>query len=154
MKRSILLSTLLGLSLALFGLHSYAGKDGSQGKDCPSSTSIDATDARTQAALKGKTLVPAFPERGAESSIVQQADGSLLKVSTRDFLVYDTTSGKLLPMTAAVTCESTCNTSGSGSCSNTGCDAWSGGCSMHSCFGSGCSGGSCKKTSKVEEIAP
>lgn len=150
MKRSILLSAVLGLSITLFGLQSYAGKATPEGEDCPPSVYTDATDAQTQKALEGKTLVPAFPEQGAESSIVQQADGSFHKVSTRDFLVYDTASGQLLSMTASVTCESTCNTSGSGSCSNTGCDAWGGGCSSHSCFGTGCTGGSCKKTSTAE----
>lgn len=152
MKRSMLLSAVLGLSVALFGLQSYAGKNGSEGESCPPSTYSDATDARTQAALKGKTLVPAFPERGAETSIAQRADGAVVKVSTQDFLVYDKASGRLLPLRAAVTCTSTCNTSGSGSCTNSGCDVWGGGCSSHSCFGSGCTGGSCTKTSTAEEL--
>jgi hypothetical protein len=152
MKRSLLLSAVLGLSVALFGLYSYAGKDGTEGKVCPPSTFRDATDARTQAALKGKTLVPAFPERAPETNIVQQPSGLVLKTSTRDFLVYDKASGELLPLRAAVTCTSTCNTSGSGSCTNSGCDVFGDGCSSHSCFGSSCTGGSCTKTSTAEQL--
>jgi hypothetical protein len=153
MKASLVLSTLLGIAGAFFFVQANAGETKTEGAKCPPSTQVDATDRKTQDMLRGKTLVAAFPDQPAETSVSTDAKGVTMKRSTQHFLVYDAKSGRLEPMQAAVTCTSVCNNNG-GFCSNNGCDASSFGCSSHSCFGSGCTGGSCTKTSTAEQLEP
>jgi hypothetical protein len=153
MKVSVVLSLVIGIAGAVFFVQADAGNAGKEGASCPPSKYADVTDKKVQDMLRGKTLVAAFPEEPAQTKVVQGSKGVTLKISSQDFLVYDAKTGVLQPMRAAVTCSSTCKTSGFGSCSNLGCDATStGGCSSHSCFGSACDGGSCSKTSTAEVL--
>lgn len=154
MKASFVLSAVLGITSAFFFMQADAGEAKTEGTKCPPSTQVDATDKKTQDMLRGKTLVPAFPDESAETSVSTDAKGVTLKRSTQHFLVYDAKSGRLEPMSATVTCTSSCGTSGFGSCTNSGCDASSFGCSSHSCFGSSCTTGSCTKTSTAQQLEP
>lgn len=151
MKVSVVLSILIGFAGAMFFVQADAGNAAAGDAKCPPSKHIDATDQKTLESLRSKLLVAAFPQEPAETRVMQDSKGATLKVSSRDFLVYDSSTGKLQPMRAAVSCSSTCGTSGSGTCANIGCDATSsGGCTSHSCFGGSCTSGSCTKTSTVE----
>ncbi len=153
MKASILLSAVLGLAGAVFFLHASAGDVAAPGASCPPSKYVDATNPQTQAALRGKVLKPAFPDRPAETQVVQDGNGVIRKISRQEFVAYDAATGRLLPLLVAHSCSSTCNNKpGQSGCSNNGCDATTSGCSSHSCTGGSCTDGYCSKDSTVENI--